>query len=143
MQPEALTVRQAMQATGLSRRTIGRMLNDGRLVGAYKSGQEWRIPQAALDALNESTTTSTTPDIDDSELSWRERALVAEAKLEATERTVDMLQTTLTAMTATLEIANMQANDETAPTPQDSSQAVVHVMNADAVARRRWWQRRR
>jgi excisionase family DNA binding protein len=138
--PEALTIRQAMTLTGLSRRTIGRMLADGRLAGAYKAGKEWRIPRTALDGLDGDTSTES-PKNDDDATAWRERALVAEARLEATERTVDMLQESLTAMTTALQLANANAGAMTAPTAETGTD-VVHVPHAPA-ARRRWRLRQR
>ena len=140
MLPEALTIRQAMERTGLSRRTIGRMLADGRLAGAYKSGNEWRIPRTALDGLDGDTSTESAKNDDDA-TAWRERALVAEARLEATERTVDMLQESLTAMTTALQLANANAGAMTAPTAETGTD-VVHVPHAPA-ARRRWRLRQR
>jgi excisionase family DNA binding protein len=140
MLPEELDVKAVMDGTGLSRRTVGRYLADGTLAG-YKSNGQWRITRTALDEAisagriqwrDKAEPASTNDDADD----WRTRALVAEAKLEERERTIEMMNTSLTAMTTALQIAN--AKNSPAVDAEPSSTAIEVVP-----ARRRWpWRRR-
>lgn len=140
MLPDELDVQAVMDGTGLSRRTIGRYLADGTLAG-YKAGKVWRIPRTALDEAvaagriswkdKAEQGSTNTDDVD-----WRTRALVAEAKLEATEAMVQRLDETLELMSAW---ASSRLNVEKAPEAKSNSTAIeVHEAR-----RRRWpWQRR-
>lgn len=48
-----LTVAQAARVAGVGAKTIYRALADGRLAAAWKVGNRWKIPAAALDGLRE------------------------------------------------------------------------------------------
>ncbi len=49
--PPLLTTTQAAAFLQLSRRTVATMCADGRIAAAWKLGDDWRIPRAALLAL--------------------------------------------------------------------------------------------
>jgi excisionase family DNA binding protein len=52
MPGQILTAVEAAQRLGYGRMTVGRLCENGRLVGAYRagSGSHWRIPLAAVEA---------------------------------------------------------------------------------------------
>ena len=96
-----VTAAEAAELLGKSRRTIGRMLNAGRLPGAVLTDQGWRIPRDALDATEPPTepvppptepengpryggplssdTADRLADLEAELADWRRRAEVAEA----------------------------------------------------------------
>jgi excisionase family DNA binding protein len=92
---ESLTLAEAAEALGKSRRTVGRLIAAGGLEGAVKTAQGWSIPAETIDAMTGPTSTDQTEDTTDAapdagpsaamaeiqrELEqWRRRAEVAEA----------------------------------------------------------------
>ena len=58
---ESLTLAEAARRTGISRRTLGRMVADGK-VDAERVDDGWRIPIEALDAIKPRTTSPSTAD---------------------------------------------------------------------------------
>jgi excisionase family DNA binding protein len=78
-----LTAAEAAEITGKSRRTIGRLLAAGRLPGAERTAQGWRIPRDALDNLDTvpapAAEAAPLADLRAELEAWRRRAEVAEA----------------------------------------------------------------
>lgn len=135
-----LTITDVSKRAGVSRRTIGRMIAEGRLEAVQDSSGVWRITPAQVLAAglpldrNTPTETPTAPVTDETErlraelVEWRTRAQVAEAI--ATERgaILDDLRQALAMAQRTLT------------TGTDVS--VSGVTLTSSTARRRWWPRR-
>jgi hypothetical protein len=137
------TVRTAAEATGKSRRTIGRMLEAGELEGATKDEESgaWSIPTEALlgaglrlhapsppDAVGDEGDEDEAAEDDRAELlaelaDWRRRAEVAEA-------IADERAASLSDMRTALELANRMLPAGPRAEATDA---------APAKPRRKWW----
>ena len=96
MTDDRLTAAEAAEITGKSRRTIGRLLDAGRLPGAELTPKGWRIPRAALDDLAETTDDRVTgPELQAALVEWQRRR--AEATGPTTLPTADTEPTDTTA----------------------------------------------
>ena len=144
------TVSSAAEATGKSRRTIGRMVSTGELVGAHKNDEgAWVIPLEALLGAGLRVNAPSPPDptpialapvtpsapVEPSELErvrseaieWRRRAEVAEAI--ATERAA-----ALEDVRAALAIAQRML-------PPIATMAIDPPAPAEPERRARWWRK--
>jgi len=148
----SLTVTEAADATGKSRRTLGRLLDAGRLDGAYRDDAgTWRIPVDALLSVGlhlhapssppadvpadvaSPASTSTPPPTPPDELAavraeladWRRRAEVAEAIATERAAALDDARAALRMLTA----APPPITPTTSPTTSPES--------------RRWWRKTR
>lgn len=141
------TVRTAAEATGKSRRTIGRMLEAGELEGATKDEESgaWSIPTEALlgaglrlhapsppDAVGDDADEDKAAQDDRAELlaelaDWRRRAEVAEA-------IADERAASLSDMRTALELANRMLPAGPSVPQAEAAEA------APAKPRRKWWQ---
>lgn len=138
---DRLTAAEVAEITGKSRRTIGRMLNAGRLPGAELTAQGWRIPRTALADLDAEQATASTAAPDPltelrAELAdWRRRAEVAEAV--AAER-ADALADARAALALAQHLAALNLA-ENVPYRTDAREITEH---AEPAAARRWLPRR-
>ena len=150
MTDDRLTVAEAAEITGKSRRTIGRLLNAGHLSGAERTPQGWRIPRAALDDLAPPEPAPPTPDADTltalrAELAdWRRRAEVAEAvaaeRAAALERSGRVNAERAADLAAALAaLADSQRIAALAPYRTEAREITEHAEPATA---RRWLPRR-
>ena len=136
-----LTITEAAEATGRSRRTIGRMLDAGQLEGAHREGDggSWRIPVEALLAAGLALHAPEQPEpapptparpspvgtpVDDVELraeltEWRRRAEVAEAIAAERADALDDLRTALAL--AQRMLGTSAPADSPTPTPEQRS----------------------
>lgn len=117
-----LSLTQAAARTGKSRRTIGRLLADGKIPGAEQKDGTWSIPLEGLATaglLDEKPKAKPAEDVaDDSQpLTWRERALRAEAQVELLREALDKGKNTdrvLEALTETLARLSQRTIETTA-----------------------------
>lgn len=122
-----LSLTQAAQRTGRSRRTIGRLLADGKIPGAELRETVWSIPLEGLASaglLDDKPKEKQKPveDVaDDSQpLTWRERALVAEAKVQSLEVALEKTENmdkVLQGLTETLSRLSQRSLIETTAQP--------------------------
>lgn len=85
-----LTLAEAARRTGISRRTLGRLIADGALTG-HRTDRGWRIPVDALDDIKTRTTSTSTSTSTADEIAvlrneitaLRDRAETAEANVAA------------------------------------------------------------
>lgn len=89
-----LSLSQAANRTGKSRRTLGRMLDAGEIPGAERGESgTWKIPLEALETAGLLSGDVRSEDVSAS--TWRERALVAEGRLEEVRAHLETAQSAL------------------------------------------------
>ena len=141
----SLSLGQAAQRTGKSRRTIGRMLADGKIAGAELKDGVWSIPieslavAGLLDEKPKEKPKEVEDVADDSQpLTWKERALVAEARLEQVEKDNVKLDAMIEENQKAMEALRLVLFSRSAieATQSDNSDTVQQA------ARRRWFGRK-
>jgi excisionase family DNA binding protein len=125
---DMLTLAEAARRTGVSRRTLGRMLDDGSVAG-HRTDDGWRVPVSALDAIKPRTPSTSTADeiaaLRDEVAAMRERAEAAEVAAEARNGQIGTL---------TAEAAELRTRAAVAEALADERATTVAQLNARAEA---------
>jgi excisionase family DNA binding protein len=125
---ELLTLAEAARRTGLSRRTLGRMLDDGKVAG-NRTDDGWRIPTDALDAIKPRTpSTSTADEI----AALRDEVAALRAIAEAAEAVSDARNEQIGTLTA--EAADLRTRAAVAEALAEERATTLAQLNARAEA---------
>jgi excisionase family DNA binding protein len=125
---EVLTLAEAARRTGIPRRTLGRMLDDGKVAG-HRADDGWRIPVAALEAIKPRTpSTSTADEI----AALRNEVLALRGRAEAAEVAAAARNDQLGTLTA--EAAELRTRAAVAEALADERATTVAQLNARAEA---------